>query len=105
MDKIGMREWVSGLEQVIDNRLSKWKKCSRIENGEALQVEWLFGQTHIILDIFWEDGQETVQFLYHHPRTGHRYTWHGLTDETFNKIQDRIGNLAQMAMYPLDNYK
>lgn len=104
MDKINMREWVASIETLIDNKLRKWKKESRIENGEAVQVEWQFGQIHIIIDFFWHDGVESVFFLYHSPRVNHTYLWSGLNDETFNNIVDRVGNLAQMAMYPLKDY-
>lgn len=100
MDKIGMREWVALLEEVTDKKLKKWKKETKIENGEAVQVEWQFEQTHIILDIFWEDAKEAVHVHYIAPRASHRFTWHGLSDETFNKVMDRIGNLAQMTMHP-----
>src|SRR4051812_2808275 len=104
MDKIGMRDWIANLELVIDNKLRKWKKESRIENGEAVQIEWQFNLTHIILDIFWEDAKERVHMSYHHPRASLRYEWDGLTDKTFNKIMDRVGNLAQITMYPPEDY-
>lgn len=100
MNKIDMRMWVSSLEEVIDNKLKKWLK-RRIENGEAVQVHYQHEQTHMIMDIFWEDKQETVNLLYLSPRADHRFTWHGLNNKTFNKIMDRAGNLAQMTMYPL----
>src|SRR5882757_5321535 len=98
MDKIDMREWVSSLEVMIDNKLNKWKKESRIENGEAVQVEWQFNLTHIILDIFWEDGKEAAHLQFHSPRSSFRYEWAGLNNKTFNKVMDRVGNLAQVAM-------
>jgi len=100
MEKIDMREWVASLEGIIDNKLRKWKKSSRIENGEAVQVEWQFGQTHIILNIFWHDGQEAVHLQLHSPRYSHQFVWSGLNNSTFNKVMDRVGNLAQMIMYP-----
>lgn len=95
-----MRDWVASLEGIIDNKLRNWKKESRIENGECVQVEWQFEQTHVILDIFWEDDKETVHLQYFGPREKHSYTWHGLTDKTFNRVMDRVGNLAQITMYP-----
>jgi hypothetical protein len=104
MDKIGMREWIAALELVLDNKLKKWKKESRIENGEAVQIEWQFGQTHIIADIFWQNDRESVHLQLHSPRTSQRYEWHGLTDKTFNKIMDRVGNWAQITMYPPEDY-
>lgn len=95
-----MRDWVASLEQVLDNKLRKWKKESRIENGEAVQVEWQYEQTHIIIDIFWEDGRELVRLNYIAPRSTHHWTWHDLNDKTFNKVQDRVGNLATVTMCP-----
>ncbi len=100
MEKHEMREWVASLEEVIDNKLKLWKKESRIENGECVQVEWQFEQTHVIMDIFWDDHKEFINLMYLAPRAKHSYMWHGLTDKTFNKVMDRIGNLAQMTMYP-----
>lgn len=100
MNKIEMRDWVSSLEEIIDNKLKKWKKESKIENGRVVQVEWQFELTHIIIDIFWFDNEELIRLKYFSPTYDHHYTWHGLSNQTFNKIQDRIGNLAQMTMYP-----
>ncbi len=100
MDKYGMREWIASLEEVIDNKLKKWRKQPRIENGEAAQLHWQFEQTHFIIDVFWEDEKENVHFQFHSPRSSHRFEWHGLSNKTFNKIVDRIGNLAQIAMHP-----
>ena len=99
MEKIQMRDWVSSLEGVIDNKLRKWKK-DKIENGEVVQIIWQFEQTHIIIDIFWHDKEETVHLQYFGPRAKHSFTWHQLNDATFNKVMDRVGNLAQMTMYP-----
>lgn len=100
MNKIEMRDWVAALEQVIDNKLKLWKKESRIENGRVVQVEWQFEQTHIIIDIFWFDKEELIRLKYFSPIDDHHFTWHGMTDRTFNRVQDRIGNLAQITMYP-----
>jgi hypothetical protein len=100
MDKIGMRDWVASLEGIIDNKLRKWKKENRIENGEAVQLRWQFEQTHVHMDIFWRDKQESITLKYIGPRASHEYLWHGLDDRTFNKICDRVGNLAQVTMYP-----
>lgn len=100
MNKIDMREWVASLESVVDNKLRAWKKESRIENGEVVQVEWQFEQTHIIADIFWHDHEETVSLQYFCPRARYGFTWHGLNDKTFNKVMDRVGNLAQVTMHP-----
>ena len=94
-----MRDWVTSLEQVIDNKLSTWMKHSKIENGDVVQIEWQFHQTRIIMDIFWHDKEETVHLQYFGPRAKHSFTWHQLNDGTFNKVMDRVGNLAQVTMY------
>ncbi len=100
MEKFAMREWVCALEGVLDNKLRKWLKSSRIENGEVVQLKYQFEQTHIILDIFWHDEEETASLVYSGPRAKHQFVWHGLTDRTFNKVMDRVGNLAQLTMTP-----
>ncbi len=100
MNKLDMRQWVLALEIAVDNKLKKWKKESRIENGEVTQVEWQFEQTHLILDIFWHDHEETVVLQYFAPRAKHDFTWHGLNDKTYDKVMDRVGNLAQITMHP-----
>lgn len=100
MEKHGFRNWAAVLEGIIDKKLKKWLKGERIENGEAVHFSWQFEQTHMFLDIFWEDKKETVHFTYLNPRTSHRYEWHGLNDSTINKITDRVGNLAMVTMHP-----
>ncbi len=100
MDKISMREWVCSLEEVIDNKLRKWKKEPKMENGEVVELRWTYELTHVHLEIFWEDKKETVKLQYLSPRGDHNYLWHELNDRTFNKICDRVGNLAQVTMHP-----
>lgn len=100
MDKIDMREWVASLEEIIDNKLNKWRKIPKVENGEAVQLAWQWEQTRLSMNIFWEDHKEGVNVEYTSPRTDHSFRWHGLNDKTFNKIMDRTGNLAQTTMYP-----
>lgn len=95
-----MREWVAALEEIVDHKLSKWKKENKIENGECVQLRWQFEQHHIQLDIFWQDAKETVVLKCFGPRAGHDFLWHGLNNSTFNKVMDRVGNLAQMVMHP-----
>ncbi len=95
-----MRDWIASLEEACDAKLKKWKKEGKIENGEAIQMRWQFEQSHIILDIFWEDRKETIHFQYISPRASHRFEWHGLNERSFNKVMDRVGNLAQVTMYP-----
>lgn len=99
MQKQDMREWVSSLETLIDKKLRKWRKENRIENGEVVQLRWQFEQIHFHMDIFWHDGEETVILSYLSPRITHAYTWHKLNDKTLQNIEDRVGNLAQTAMY------
>jgi len=100
MEKLAMRIWVADIESALDKKLTKWKKESKIENGEAIQLSWQFEQTHFILDIFWENHKETAQLQYLGPRVSQRFNWHGLNDRTYNKIIDRVGNLAQITMHP-----
>lgn len=100
MDKISMREWLAALEEMIDNKLRKWRKHAMIQNGESVKLRWQFETTDIIIDVFWEDAQELVVLRYLHPRNQYEFKWHGLTNVTFNKIQDRIGNLSMQAMHP-----
>jgi len=100
MDKIDMRDWIASLEEIIDNKLKKWRKSPKVENGEAVQFAWQWEQTRISMNVFWEDHKETVNLSYTSPRADHFFRWHGLTDGTFNNIMDRVGNLAQVTMYP-----
>ena len=100
MDKADMREWICSLETVIDNKLKKWRKGLKVENGEAVQLHWQWEQTHLQINIFWEHSKETVKLKYASPRGDFGFFWHGLNDKTFNKVMDRVGNLAQVTMYP-----
>lgn len=95
-----MRDWVASLENAADKKLVKWKKDPKIENGESIHLRWQFLQSHIIIYVFWEDNKEGIHFQFIGPRACPRYEWHGLTDNTFNKVMDRVGNLAQITMYP-----
>jgi hypothetical protein len=104
MEKIDMREWVAALEDVVDNKLNKWKKEPKMENGEAVQLRWTWEQTHIHIDIFWMDGHESLNLQYLSPRIDHHYRWHGLDDRSFNNVMDRVGNLAQVTMHPPIDY-
>lgn len=100
MQKHQMREFLSELEDRIDKSLAKWKKTSRIENGEVVQIEWQFEQCRIILDLFWLDGDEGVHLICLSPRMGWNNKWSGLNDETARKLMDRAGNFAQIMMDP-----
>lgn len=96
-----MRVYVSELEAYVDKSLKKWRKGSHIENGEVVQMEWQFEQTHIILDVFWHDGDEGVNVHCITPRGIHKYEFSGLTPDTIDRVMDRVGNFAQVSMYPL----
>jgi hypothetical protein len=99
VDKRGMQEWVISLEGVIDNKLHKWLKHPKIENGEAIMLSWQFELTHMFLYVFWHDNKESVIFKYVGPRIDHVHNWPLLDDRTFNNVMDRTGNYAQMAMH------
>lgn len=99
MEKIKMRDWVASLEGIIDNKLNKWLKHPRIENGESVLLFWQFELTLMVLYVSWQDEKELVKFRYLSPRIGHEHEWPGLDERTFNNVQDRMGNYAQMAMY------
>jgi len=100
MERHAFKEWASSIEATVDKKLSKWLKGPRIENGEAIHYGWQYEQTHMLLDIFWEDGKETVSFTYVSPRTTQRFTWHGLDANVEDRIMDRVGNLAMSTLHP-----
>jgi hypothetical protein len=101
MQKSEMRAWLIALEGMLDNKLKKWDKQRKWENGEAVHLMWQWEQTIIKMDVFWEDKKEVVRLKYISPRVDHDFMWDGLTDKTFNKIQDRVGNLAMATMHPV----
>lgn len=100
MEKIEGRDWICSLEAGLDIKLKKWIKENTVQNGECIQLRWTFEQTHIHLDVFWEDKKETVSLHYLSPRGNHNFLWHGLTEKTVDRVMDRVGNLAQITMYP-----
>jgi hypothetical protein len=100
MHKVDMREWVLALEEMIDHKLKKWRKDTKIENGEVVHLRWQFEQTHFHVDVFWESGNELVALKFLSPRVIQTFHWHGLNSKTFNRITDRIGNLAQAVHSP-----
>lgn len=100
MQKFDMRDWVATLEEMVDLKLMKWRKIPKVENGEAVQLAWQWEQTRLSLNVFWEDGKEMATLSYTSPRTDHGFRLHGLNNRTFNRLQDRIGNLAMSAMHP-----
>ena len=100
MNKIEMREWIASLDEMISNKLRKWMKQNPIENGESVRLAWQFEQTTMKLYIFWEDKKELIKLKCEGPRIDNIYLWHGLDDKTFNKVADRVGNLAQVTMHP-----
>lgn len=103
MKKIDMRDWISSVEERCDTKLAKWRKIPKVENGESIQLSWQWEQTRMSLVVFWEDSKEAVHFTYTSPRIDHLYRWSGLTVNTYNLLMDRIGNLAQVTMYPISS--
>lgn len=96
MEKLEMREFLADLETRIDRALRKWKKNSRVENNEVAQIEWQFEQAHIILDVFWRDGNERINIECRNPLTIWKHQWEGLTGKTADNAMDRLGNFAQI---------
>lgn len=99
MEKIDMREYVIRLREMVDRSLKLWKPTTHIENGDVVHLAWQFEQTHVIVDIFWLDGDEGVNLQILHPRRRHHFEWHGLTEKTLDGLIDRIGNITQTIMY------
>lgn len=95
-----MRLWVSRIEEYVDQKLKRFKKGDRIENGEVVTLSWQYLQTTFTLEIFWEDHVETVRLIYNSPRNSQDFLWHGLNNKTVNRIVDRVGNLAQHTLAP-----
>lgn len=100
MEKATMREWVISLEDMVTHKLKLWDKQRKWENGEAVHLMWQWEQTIIKLDVFWEDHKEAVRLKFISPREDHDFMYAGLSDKTFNKVQDRVGNLAMRAEHP-----
>ncbi len=96
-----MQDWTAGLESMVDNKLKKWDKHRKWENREAIHYLWQWEHTLIKIDVFWRDQKETIRLKYTSPREDHDFMWHGLDLLTFNKIQDRVGNLAMTTMHPI----
>lgn len=103
MTKLDMREYTAKLDEMVSHSLKLWKKLTHIENGEAVSIVWQFEQALIVIDIFWKDGGEGIHLLVNSPRHSHKFTWTGLTEDTLDRLIDRIGNLAQMLMYRYPN--
>lgn len=89
-------DWTIELEEMVDTKLKKWKKDDPVRSVQSVQYRWQFHQTHILLDVF----KDVLHFTYHNPRAHQRFEWYGLTDETFDRVQDKVGNLAQITMHP-----
>lgn len=100
MQKADMREWIISLEVMLDNKLKKWDKQRKWENGEVVHLLYQWENVLIKLDIFWEDKKEKVRLKYIGPRVAQDFMWDGLDDKTFNKIQDRVGNLSMITFHP-----
>lgn len=97
MEKLAMREKIAELETRADTSLWKWKKSSRIENGEVVQIAWQFEQAHVILDMFWHDDDEHVNLECRTPRMHSMHEWKGFSESVYDNVMDRIGNFAQVA--------
>ena len=99
MEKIAMREYLADLEARIDEKLKKWKK-ERIENGDKIvHLTWQFESSHIMIDVFWDDEDEFIEVECKLARAPHRdYEFQGLTAETIERVIDRVGNFAMIAM-------
>lgn len=100
VNKPSVEEWVSSLEEMIDNKLRRWVKEPRLDTDDVIQYAWRWKHSRMILNVFWRDGGEGVCLQYASPRVSHEYRWHGLVNQTFNRVMDRVGNLAQTTMYP-----
>lgn len=100
MNKMDKNDWVASLEGMLATKLKKWDRHRKWENGEVIHLLWQWEHTLIKLDIFWQDNKETVRLKFVSPRGDHDFMWHGLSDQTFNKIQDRVGNLSMATMHP-----
>jgi len=99
VEKLEMRIYVSELETRVDRALHKWKKASKIENGEVVQIIWQFEQAHVTLDVFWHDGAEHVELETKWPKMRAEFEWTGLTVDTADRVMDRVGNFAQTVQW------
>jgi hypothetical protein len=100
MEKTLMRDWIAALEVMVNNKLTRWDRQRKWENGEVVHLMWQWEQTIMKLDIFWQDEKEIIRLKYFSPHEDHDYMWNGLNNSTFNKVQDRIGNLAMRTVHP-----
>ncbi len=99
MTKLEMREYFVELEDALERSLKKWKKESKIENGKVTQIEWQFELSHIIIDVFWHDGEEKVVVYCLNPHVLLRNrTFRGLSKATTRNVLDAVGNFAQIVM-------
>ncbi len=85
---------------MIANKLKTWDRDRKWENGEGTHLLWKWEGTLIKLDIFWQDKKEAVRLKFIGPREDQDFMFDGLTNKTFNKVQDRVGNLCMRAMHP-----
>jgi hypothetical protein len=93
-----MREYLAELETVVDRMLKRWKKETRIENGKAVHLEWQFEQSHIIINVFWQENEHIYVICLNPHMTPRQRDWMGLTKKTEKQVMDLIGNFAQIVM-------
>lgn len=100
MDKVTMRDWLASLEAMVDKKLVKWDKHRKWENGENVHFLWQWEQVLIKLDVFWEDGKETVRLRFIGPRGGQDFMWHGLINKTYRNVEHHVAHWAMLVFHP-----
>lgn len=100
MDKIAMRDYVSSLEAMVDNKLKKWDKHRKWENGRAIHLLWQWEQVLIKIDVFWLDGQEALRLRYIAPSDNHDFTWPGLIKKTYRLTEHHVAHWAMSLLHP-----
>lgn len=101
MNKFDAKDWASSLEAMIDAKLPKWEKHRKWENGgDAIHFMWQWEQAVIKLDIFPQDGQQSVRFRYIVPRGGEDWTWSGLNRKTFRRVEHYAAHWYIRTLHP-----
>lgn len=60
MEKYAARDYVSEIEERLAITLRRWKALPKILNGRIIQLNYQFEQSHIIVNIWWQDGHEII---------------------------------------------